>query len=440
MNSLLLHYAALAEFNKQYRKGLIGTEHLESGQKHFTKFQYPGGQEEEVDFWGYILAKDGVRYLIDFEDQKPKDVLPIVVTDTEKVSYRSDVYERVVRGGYKVARFRSEKRMSPKQLVQSLCSLQHSNPPHQTLLVLMALSQYWSRANFRVCSPPGSGKDSSVQLLGNLVGNCIVVSNPTLAKLESKTDVSWLVINEMMRLGKAEWYLIEQFLLTAGDLKPHMEKHSLGYKNNKDSFDISGLSLSIFYNDLSEYPEADYFDDRAHGAVCDRFVPLRVHGRYLERFDRIHKENIPALVADNQEQYKDVIYTITYYKEHIEDELHRYDLSLLDVLLKQVFPKRVSQRHRDNLAVLFKAVDLYCESQDEFNGWITVVVEALKDYQDMLAYPELEEFAQKKLGRKKWQETEIELIQLPTYTQRLRLLEQKLNPSASVADTKIAWQ
>lgn len=440
MNSLLLHYSCLAEWNRYYRKDLLGTEHLESGQRHYTKFTRPDGREENVSFLGYLLEKDGIKYLIDFGDAKPKDVLPILVTDTEKVSFRNVVYERVKQGGYKVARFRSEKRLSPKQLVQSLCVLSHSNPRHQTLLVLMALSQYWGRANYRVCSNPGSGKDSSVQLLANLVGGCLSVTNPTLAKLEKKTDVSWLVINEMMRLGKAEWKLIEQFLLAAGDFKPGMEKHSLGYKGGKDSFDISNLSLSIFYNDVDNYPEDEFFDDRAHGAVKDRFPAFRVYGRYTERFDKIHGESVPSLVLENEDSYKDLIYSIIYYRDSMEEELHRYDTSLMDSLLNQLYQGKVSQRHRQNIGMLLKAVDLYCESQDEFNGWITVIAESLRDYKDMLRYTEIAEYASRKLGRNLWNELEKRLHQESTYTGKIRLIEEQLNPKSSAAkDVRVKW-
>lgn len=437
MNSLLLHYQALARWNHVYRKGLLNTEHLESGQKHFTKFRHPGGAEEEVDFWGYALEKNGVKYLIDFGDKKPTEVLPILVDNSEKVSYKADAYQLVKT--YIIARFRSEKRKSARDLIDSLCSLSHANPTHQKLLIMMALSQFWGRANYRVCSPPGVGKDSSVELLGNIVGNCISVTNPTLAKLERKTDVSWLVINEMMGLGKADWNLIEQFLLTAGDLKPRMEKHSLAYKDGKDSFDISNLSLSIFYNDLTQYNEETFFDARAKGAVKDRFPAFRVWGGYTERFDKIGDVNVKTLVEENKETYKDLIYTIVYYKDNIEDELHRYDTSLLDSMLQGIYPKGVPQRHRDNLRTLFKAVDLYCESQDEFNAWVTVVVGSMADYQAMLKYPEMLEWAQKKLSRQNMHELEQKMLGIQTFTEKLRLIEEALNPKTGVKDVKGLW-
>jgi len=432
--SLLLNYTAQAAWKRHYWKGLLSQENLESGRKHYQKFyEKERGTELKCDYWGYVLSDGKVRYLVDFGEKNPRKVLPIKIKDSDTVSYRGDAYERV--SEYAPARFKSEKRMSFRELVDTLTCQDHTNPRHQKLLMMIALAQYMQRANIRVCSPPGTGKDSSVQTTGNLVGGAISVSNPTLAKLEKKAGVSWMVINEMMGLGKSEWNRIEQFLLTAGDLKPHMEKHSLGYNGGEDSFDISDLSLSVFYNDITAYPDDDFWDDRAKKAVKDRFPAIRVHGSFSERFDKINTVNINDLIHDNEDFYKDLIYTIVYYKDNIEDELERYSHDLLHRMLQTVYPGRVPQRHRDNLAVILKAFDLYSESQDEFNGWITVLVEAMKDYQAMLEYPELVKSAKRKVSRDEWRQFIGEVERMDTFTEK----NQRLRDPNNQGDVKDLW-
>lgn len=384
-----LYYPALAEFDRQFKEHILSIEHVASHKIHWKKFSYPNGDapDEPEAVTGYVLMKGSKdsgakKYLLPYMHGSVVDELPIIVDDTRMVSYKSEVYELVE--SYRTVKIRSEKKMSFRELVNVLCEHEHTNPKHQKLMTMIALSQLFDRANIRVASNPGFGKDSSVETLSMLHGDCLAIGKPTFAKLEHRTGVSWLVINEMMNLKKKDWEDIEQFLLNAGDFKPTYEKHSRSYKGSGESFDISKLSLSMFYNDITAYPSGDYFDTIGHKAVIDRFPAIRVYGRFTEPWHKIAQINVSEYVSENKEVYTDLLHTLKYFSEHMEDEINHYDRSLLSSVAPDITGRWLQCTH-----VFLKAFDMYSQTQDEFNAWILIYLEAIEDYKEMLEYPYL---------------------------------------------------
>lgn len=382
-NSLhLLHYESLTEFKKQFYKGLLTLEHIQGGECKINKLSYPDGSiDDEANFWGFILKKDNVKYLLPNKTKtgqrlQAKDMLPILVQDPEKVAYKSDVYWLINKPV--IAKFRPEKRMTFKELIDLLADIEHSNPAHRKLLIFIAMTSMIDRANFRISSPPASGKDSVVDTLGALFGNATTAENPTLAKLEYLTSYKWLVVNEVVDIALPEWRKIEQFLLAVGAHKPSVAKHSRAFEGVGETLDISQLSVSLMYNDVDCYPDVkDYVDFVAKDAVLDRFPAFRLHGVFKANFNEIRKVDVPLFVEKNFEVYKSLVHTFVYYKENVNSCLHHYNISKL---------KNTPQRWNFNLGKLLKIVDMYCDTQEEFDEWIKVINDSLNDYQNMLDY------------------------------------------------------
>lgn len=391
MNPHLFYYDSLAIFKHEYFKDLITADHMISGEIFIGSLSYPdGGKDESANFWGYVFEKDGVKYLLSskrknrdtqiIENINIKDILPFKPSDVQKVAYKSQVYYLVNKPI--TARFKSEKKMSFRDLVDYFCLLNHTNPKHRKLMIFLAMASMLDRMYFRLSSPPGSGKDNIVDTFGALVGGCSAITQPTLAKLEFRTTYKWLVVNEVVDIGKAEWRLIEQFLLDAAAHKPSIEKHSRAQDKSKEMMDISSFSLSLFYNDITMYPEVDkYIDVVTKKAVLDRFPAFRVYGKFTEDFNSIRTIDVKKLVLENMNVYKDIIYTFTYYKNNLNTELHYYKLDKLR--------KNDNSRWLTSMGRLLKIVDLYCESQEEFDSWVQVINESTKDYEAMVEYPDL---------------------------------------------------
>jgi hypothetical protein len=382
--SNLLHYDCINEFKRQYFKDILSFEHLIQGEIKIDKVSFPdGGTDEAFNFWGYQLEKSGIKYLLpskyaDGTEIKLVELLPIIPKDLQKVAYRGNAYMLINRPV--PARFKPEKVMSFKIFADSLNDLEHTNPEQRKLLMFIGLTSLMDRSNFRISSPPNFGKDSVVDTLGNLLGGCFTIENPTIAKLEYMTYAKWLAVNEIVDIQKAEWRNIEQFLLSAGAHKPEITKHSRAIANGtKEIMDISKFSLSLLYNDIDCYPEQDkYVDLVTKRAVLDRFPALRLSGMLTEDFNKIKNIDVAKFVEEHFNDYKNLLYTFTYYKQNINKELKRYNASKLN--------QGLPNRWLINIGRLLKTIDLYCDNQEEFDYWINIINECLQDYKDMLDY------------------------------------------------------
>lgn len=413
---MILHYDMISEFKRQFYKDILGIEHLQAGEIKIDKVSFPdGGSEEEFNFWGYQLEKNNVKYLLpsknpDGTEIKVHDILPIMPKDCQKVAHRGTVYQLINKPVS--VRFRPEKKMSFKELVNKMNNLEHTNNTHRRLLCFIAFASMMDRCNFRISSPPSFGKDSVVDTFGNLLGGAFTIENPTIAKLEYMTYAKWLAVNEIVDIQKAEWRNIEQFLLSAGAHKPEITKHSRAIANGtKEIIDISKFSLSLLYNDIDCYPEVDkYVDSVTKSAVLDRFPAFRLYGTLSEDFNKTKGEDIPKYVTEHIEEYKDIIYTYTYFKINLNRELKRFKADNL--------VKGIPSRWLTNISRLLKVIDLYCDTQEEFNEWIEVINKALQDYKDMLIYPEL----LSKTKHKMKPEELRELRKISTFSDRVKIL------------------
>ena len=428
-----LYYQALRRFRDVFYKDHLTEEHLVEGKRHLSSLTNKEGvKDSNVNLWCWELYKQKINYLIDLGDDLPQNVLPIEVVDTMEVANGGTAYQFIK--DFKQVRLNAEKKLTFRELVDILSMHEHSNPNHKKLLTFLALCNYFNRSFFRVCSPPSAGKDSAVATLRDLVGKCYTLNNPSAAKLALRTSAKWLVISEVANIEKKDWRIISQFLLEAADNRTTIEKPTRAFGGVGETLDVSKLSIGVFFNDLQAYEDGDgYFDKIVSTAVRDRFCPLRVYGEHTENWNEIYKIDYKDAVDENHDFYKDIIYTINFYEENFESELSRYSHDLLYTLHPQL-----SDRHTTSLTHLLNTIDLYCESQDEFNAWIVIVAEAIQDYYDMLNYDDLEKVASRKL-RKDWDEIEARLNEMKTYREKTKLLKEKMQPKEKPSGDIKVW-
>lgn len=421
-----LHYSCINQFSKEYKKDVLDIEHLISdGKIHVPKVTYTdGASNDEENFFGWKFKKNEVVYLVPHTNSKGekielKEILPIIPTKTIEVGYQSKAYTMVKK--YSTVKFKSEKVYNLRKIVDILSSIEHTNPDHKKLSTMMALSSLLDRANYRYCTPPGFGKDSVVDILGNLIGGCGTLENPTVAKLEHEAaNKSWLAINEIVDIKSEQWQDIEQFLLASGAFKPTINKRSRASSGVGEEIDISDFSISIMYNDITDYPkrkQKKYFDLVAKSAIIDRFPAFRFHGRIIAKFEEMKDTEIPTIVRGNWEFYKGLVYSLTYYKNNLNAEWHGYDTGKL---------LSIPYRWKANINKLLKIVDVYSNSQEEFNGWISVINDSIIDYRSMLNYNSFLESLSQSLSPKEYIDFTEKLKKKETFTDCIREIDKKL--------------
>ena len=389
MNELLLHYDFLPVFNQFYYKDLLTQEHLHKGQQNLKKLYYPDGEaDERANFWGYVFEKDDTKYLLSSTDPETgreinlSKKLPIKALDLQKVSDGKNVYWNIRRPVS--MKFKSVLAIPPQELLKQLTAFSNTNLIHQKLMVFIGLTSLIQRGNFRVCTPPGFGKDSVVTTLGALMGNAGTIENPTVAKLEERASVlKWLAVNEVCDITPAAWRDIEQILLSMGDHKPYVTKRSRAVRGVKEVIDISNFSITLMYNDIDTYPKIDKFFDRvSKKSILHRYPALRLWGGYTFDFNKSNRYKAETFVKNNFETYKNIIYTITYLKNNFDKMIHHYDTSKL---------MHTNQRWSVNLERLLRTVDVFSETQEEFDMYLEAINNAIVDYREMLKFPELME-------------------------------------------------
>jgi hypothetical protein len=436
--SHLLYNNSIFSFKKQYYGHLLRIDHLtQHSQIHIPKFRMPGIEDAVLrDFWGYLFIKDGENYLIESSDDKGeelniKSLLPIEGRDLEKVAdTKGNVYYLVRKPVPKV--IRGEPKYSVREFIDNMTMLEHTNPPHQKLLMMMAMSQLWDRSNYRVSSTPGFGKDSVVDLSNNMFGGCSTIETPTAAKLEERANVlKWLAVNEAVEISKEAWDIIQQFLLTTGAHKTEVVKRSRAFGTIGEVIDISTFSVSLFYNDIDCYPNTDkYFDFVTKSAVRDRFPAFRFWGILKEDFDSMKHINVDSFVKDNLQWYIDMVKSFTYYKENYNSYLHNYDQS-----------KFMKHKGRDktNMSKLLKVIDCYSENQKEFDKWADVVNESMMDYVEMLKYPKVIKNVQEKTTPEDFEEIQKQVKNINLFKDKILFLKSKLNGNKVIYETKDRW-
>ena len=385
MDNLLLNYKTLTKFNQKFYSTVITDDNVQGTEINMNRLTLPD-TGEETNFWGWIIEKNNEKYLLSstnksMEEIKLKNTLPIKILNTQKVSYRGQVYHLIK--NYKEVRIKEENRLSYKECIDKICSFQHTNKTHQTLLGIITTALYANRGNIRLSTPPGFGKDSMVQTLNLLLGKAHSIAVPVSgAKLEMLFTLSKLLaINEANDLGKADWSSLEQYLLDTGDFKPGVTKRSRKFEGVGEFIDTNQLSLIMFYNDIDCYPDhVKYFDFASKEAVKDRFLPLRLNGNLTENFTLIDHLNVDELVEQHMETIKTLVYSLNYHLNNYKEQVKRkqFDVEAMDGF---------TLRWKQNMNTILEFIALYADDQNEFNKYSQELYKCFADYHAMLEYP-----------------------------------------------------
>ena len=435
MDPRCFYYEPLAQFKRIYYKDLLTAEHLIPKQIHIKKLRFPdGGEDDEANFWGYEFNKDSVSYLISSTDDNGEEIdigkmLPILPQDPMKVAKPSGEVYFWIRRPVSV-RFKPEQNHTPKQFIDTLSCFNHENPTHYKLMWMMALSQMWDRSYYRLSTNPGFMKDGVVDICASLFGGCGTVESPTIAKLEDRASVlKWLVVNEVVDISKGDWDIIQQFLLASAAHKNEVTKHSRAYQNVKEIIDMSMFSLSLYYNDIDCYPDPNkYFDMVSKKAVKDRFPAFRFWGKVTQDFNIMRHVNIEEFVKQHLDYYKKLLFSYTYYKDNYHKHLHKWNTGRLMSL---------DGRHATNLGRLLKVVDFYCDTQEEFDGWMDVINKSLLDYHDMIEHIKIVERFKKQKGDELYIKEYKTLNTIRTFTEKNKHLVNVLEGKKVIKDQKV---
>lgn len=435
MNPQVLNYATLNHFRIIENDNILDKTHLSDGVSvHFKKLSYAdGGEESEISLFAYLFNKDGKSYLVPM--QRPdgsmidiNDILPLKIKGSPPlVANSGKVYTLLDSSNYVVLKYSAVRQMSFRELVGFFDGIPHENPTHKKLFTIICLASYLENINFRISTPPGFGKDSVIDTLGLLNGDTASLVNPSLSKVERELSINRLVaFNEIVKINGAEWDLIQMVLLDCAAQKPKIKKRTRAFGGVGEEIDLTKLSVALLFNDVTEYRNQErYFDYVTDGNVTDRFPQFRFYGRINHDFSLDDNIDFGSLARESSPLFQAVIRSLVYYKGEGYKELKGYKFLL------EGFPQRAHLM----ISRMLRYLDLYCDSQKEFDKYFKALIEAHHDYNAMVAYPSFLEEAKTKGNPKDFKTFFTKFIKLEKkFSVKLKFLDNFINDKALGVD------
>lgn len=346
-------YGSVGAFFRLYYDKLLTENMITGGELYIEEYKDVDGSPTTCSKFFFPLKKGKFTYLIESKDIKG---LPIMVHHYERMSYSGKGYR--LADDIEPMRITPEKTMSFRELVNNFANIAHDRPNMDLLWRLVSVVSFVDRINVRVATNPEFGKDSKLNIINSLTGEIGKISNPTIAKLEYLLFNKVCFINEVAGINSQSRQDVEQFLLQCGDFNNEYVKRSRASAGSSEKYDISKMSLVIAYNDLSQYTNTSkYFDFlwTNTGAINNRILPLLFSGKIIEDFNEVFDAEIVA--RENREFYIKFLRALLYFK----------GTSITTLKWKQPSFEFGTDRWKRNFLIILRWIDLYAESQEEFD-------------------------------------------------------------------------
>lgn len=373
----IFNYSVLSKFNKNVFGNLITINELKS--EHEEMYSKNQGIDEYYGYY-FLVPAEKRLYFFDAVDKKTNqnilDCLPVSIEDSSKTFYKNKVFYHV--NSYKSFKIIPKKVLTYREIVDKLSSIGHTNPEHYKLYVHHILPSILDKVFLRISSNKGFGKDSLVRVLGLLLNGVTVFQPRTIAKLERVLGYTKLLCcNEMGTLSDDQKKLIESFILQVCDYSPTYEKGSMAMKGmSKDTNDTENLSAVFLYNDRDHYKDEKAFFDYIFNneAVYDRLYQAKFSGR-LDTMQFHNNFDIDKVAMEQQQTFIDLLKSLEYYKKF-------YRMELKPFKLRKTYP--LTERHMKVFMKLVEFVNLYANTEEEFNQIVDKMYERHTAYKDML--------------------------------------------------------
>ena len=369
---LINHYDILSFFNEDYYKDLITKNNL--GDETVIKVK-------DKQLFVYPVKYKGKLYAVPSEIIE-KDKLPIKITKSSKVAYRSNVYHIVK--GFNSFKIKPIKTMTFRKLVDTIANFNHGNKDTDFKYYKIACIMCYLKKGFIRCvSEAAFGKNSVPGILKILLTDVAIFNPRTAPVFEAKLINKMIVLDELTNLEKSQRDLMQEALLQVADGSPSYEKGSRGSTKygTKDEYDISKLSIMVLYNIFSYYEDAGqgdkYFDNVFTYAVKDRFLPIYMEGHLDSmQFPELKKPKEYALKYS--EDIKKLIRALRYYERNFENEDKQFKLNKEYRLCK-------SGRQDKTFNMILQGFRLYSDTEEEYNLMTENFYKMHLRYKDMVS-------------------------------------------------------
>jgi len=334
----------------------------------FNREHNPGKIE---DTYYVKMVKDNKYYLL---PKRYVDKLPVLPLKTEEIHLRrgdSQLWLFIKQGDS--VKTPEKMVMSFKETIDTFNPLKHSNEKTDVFLKLAAFTR---GGKFCVCGEVGMGKNASLTLMRQIIGKY----SPKIKDVTRAAFWRYLYYNDYLNLDEfTTWknmyvHDVEELISELGDESPDMDKFSLD-KNKKlmKIGDLNDKSVTFTFNPPSE-DNPNIFRDKFKNfdKIKDRFPMFLLEGKVVESLKRPNGFEAAQLMFDNFDDMCVVAGNVCYWYNNVNLSKHVNGWSRGGISL--------TRRRLGNFSRFLDVLDVYCESQEVFDGWLEWLNECLKGY------------------------------------------------------------
>ena len=360
MKKDLFHYDRIHQFSTRYYHDVfLPTEVV--GDEMSVKIG-------DVPFYFYPMKKGKTNYLL------PSgfiDKLPIAVSKTKKISFRSKAYVMIDQAhSVKIV---AERKMSYYDFINSWLDYEHEQPDLLIIWKIITDCAYADRINIRAISFPGWLKDSPLGVLGQLRGDCIAVNKPSYAKLKCEIAAGnkVLALNEVQDLEIKDYRSLAKYYEDTGDFKPIFINDTLG----KDRIELHNHSSMTFYN-FPEGTDEKIWDEIFAPKIRSRIFPILLTGgtHKITACKQTWGTVDDELSDIEYDEIKNFLRTHKWYENA--------DNCSIEANLKPWTPKHTfkNTRWNRNYQAICKRIKLYARTEIEYHKFEEVLYQAHDQY------------------------------------------------------------
>lgn len=381
------HYLVWKSFNtKIYHKTLTDENVLNKGNEKYidtvycvTKNEnntYDVKEDRIINTKCIFLEKKGIKYILPSLHHKSLPLNAKVSFDCYLKQSDKTIFKFIEVPT--IAKITPKRTLPFKSLIQAFNPMTHTDPRTWDFLRIQAIASKSKGGKYRLCSTTETGKTSNDTVLHLITNDNRSIGKPTLAKLETLYYFNQKVLpDEMTSLTTSEVRAVEPFFIKLADESPSFEKHSLAKCVDMNEVDISMASCVFTYNDPACLQEnTKFFDDiwKNPGAINSRYPALYLEGKITSVMPKLNIQQADKLMNLNYDKLRVLSKNIVYYIQNMSKEMHGYDRSLL----------KMKCRHKLNFEAVIDGIDVYSESQIEFNEWMLWINKRVDAYQDLI--------------------------------------------------------
>lgn len=388
-NKLINHYAVYKAFNDRIYNKTLTEENISNsgGQKYVDvvhkldmKGETVNGIEEDksINAKCVFMEKSGIKYILPSKYTKHLPLNPTQTFDCYLKASDKTIYKFIE--SINSVKITEEKTIPFKLFIDEVFNnLEHSDEKTWKFLKIQSIASKYKGGKYRLCSPPSSGKNANDVILHMIFGGTVRVSKPTIAKLETLYYYNQKVLpDEMTSLTPTQVREVEPFFLQLADESPTFTKHSMAQKKDLNEVDISNSSCVFTYNDIDSLQEdSKFFDDiwQNKAAFNSRYPAMLIDGVIISNMPKLSGLQASKIMEENFDKLRIIARNLSYYIFNMSKELKGYDRSKICLKGRQL----------SNFECVLDTLDVYCDTQLEYDEWLFWVNEKINNYKSMVS-------------------------------------------------------